>query len=101
MVPVIFIANFITKGNWLESLMFGITIAVGLMPEMLPVNLRLFCLFIKSHPEKGFNPAQYAQLRRIFLSDSRKAVFEVCDDVVNMLCSYGKTYRVLMDSCGF
>ncbi len=37
MVPVIFIANFITKGNWLDSLMFGVTIAVGLMPEMLPV----------------------------------------------------------------
>ena len=37
MIPVIFIANFITKGNWLESLMFGITIAVGIMPEMLPV----------------------------------------------------------------
>ncbi len=37
MVPIIFIANFITKGNWLESLMFGITIAVGIMPEMLPV----------------------------------------------------------------
>ncbi len=38
-VPVIFIANFFTKGmgNWLESLMFGITIAVGIMPEMLPV----------------------------------------------------------------
>ena len=38
-VPVIFIANFITKGRggWLESLMFGITIAVGIMPEMLPV----------------------------------------------------------------
>ena len=37
MVPVIFIANFITKGDWLGSLMFGITIAVGIMPEMLPV----------------------------------------------------------------
>ena len=37
MVPIIFIANFITKGDWLESLMFGITIAVGIMPEMLPV----------------------------------------------------------------
>ncbi|MBP5775371.1 MAG: HAD-IC family P-type ATPase, partial [Clostridiales bacterium] len=36
-VPVIFIANFITKGSWLQSLMFGITIAVGIMPEMLPV----------------------------------------------------------------
>ena len=37
MIPVIFIANFITKGDWLASLMFGITIAVGIMPEMLPV----------------------------------------------------------------
>lgn len=36
-VPVIFIANFLTKGSWLQSLMFGITIAVGIMPEMLPV----------------------------------------------------------------
>ena len=36
-VPVIFIANLLTKGNWLQSLMFGITIAVGIMPEMLPV----------------------------------------------------------------
>ena len=37
MIPVIFVANLLTKNNWLDSLMFGITIAVGLMPEMLPV----------------------------------------------------------------
>ena len=37
MIPIIFIVNFYTKSNWLESLMFGITIAVGLLPEMLPV----------------------------------------------------------------
>ena len=36
-VPVIFIANLITKNDWLEALMFSITIAVGIMPEMLPV----------------------------------------------------------------
>ena len=36
-VPIIFVANLITKNNWLESLMFGVTIAVGIMPEMLPV----------------------------------------------------------------
>jgi len=36
-VPVIFIANLITKDSPLASLIFGITIAVGLMPEMLPV----------------------------------------------------------------
>ena len=37
MIPIIFIVNLYTKSNWLESLMFGITIAVGLLPEMLPV----------------------------------------------------------------
>ena len=39
MVPIIFIANFITKGDWLQSLMFGITIAVCITPEMLPVMM--------------------------------------------------------------
>ncbi len=37
MIPIIFVVNLYTKSNWLESLMFGITIAVGLLPEMLPV----------------------------------------------------------------
>ena len=37
MIPVIFLANFLTKGDPLASIMFGITIAVGIMPEMLPV----------------------------------------------------------------
>lgn len=36
-LPIIFVANLITKNDWLESLVFGITIAVALMPEMLPV----------------------------------------------------------------
>lgn len=37
MIPVIFAINFFTKGNWWEALIFAITIAVGLTPEMLPV----------------------------------------------------------------
>jgi len=37
MIPVIFIVNFITKKDFLSSLIFSITIAVGLAPEMLPV----------------------------------------------------------------
>lgn len=36
-IPIILVVNIITKNNWLESLMFAITIAVGLLPEMLPV----------------------------------------------------------------
>ena len=39
MVPVIFAANYLTKHNLLDSVIFAITIAVGLMPEMLPVMI--------------------------------------------------------------
>ena len=39
MVPVIFCANFFTKHDLLGSVIFAITIAVGLMPEMLPVMI--------------------------------------------------------------
>ncbi|KEI76851.1 magnesium ABC transporter ATPase [Clostridium botulinum B2 128] len=37
MVPIVFFINGITKGNWLEALLFAISIAVGLTPEMLPM----------------------------------------------------------------
>lgn len=37
MVPIIFVINGATKGDWLEALLFSITIAVGLTPEMLPM----------------------------------------------------------------
>jgi Mg2+-importing ATPase len=37
MVPIIFVTNLLTKDDWIGSLLFGITIAVGLTPEMLPV----------------------------------------------------------------
>ena len=37
MVPLVFIINGLTKGNWLEALLFAISVAVGLTPEMLPM----------------------------------------------------------------
>ena len=37
MIPIIVIINYYTKDNLLSSIIFAITIAVGLMPEMLPV----------------------------------------------------------------
>ncbi len=37
MVPVIFIVNGLTKGDWIAALLFAVTIAIGLTPEMLPV----------------------------------------------------------------
>ena len=37
MVPIIFFSNIVTKKDFWSSLIFAITIAVGLTPEMLPV----------------------------------------------------------------
>lgn len=37
MVPLVFVINGLTKGNWLSAFLFGISIAVGLTPEMLPM----------------------------------------------------------------
>ncbi len=37
MVPLVFVINGLSKGNWLEALMFAIAVAVGLTPEMLPM----------------------------------------------------------------
>jgi magnesium-transporting ATPase (P-type) len=37
MVPVIFIINGLTKGDWFQALLFGVSVAVGLTPEMLPM----------------------------------------------------------------
>lgn len=37
MLPIILCVNLFTKADWWDSLIFAITIAVGLTPEMLPV----------------------------------------------------------------
>ena len=37
MVGAVFCIVGMTKGNWLEALLFGLSIAVGLTPEMLPM----------------------------------------------------------------
>lgn len=37
MIPIVFLINGITKGDWANSLLFAISVAVGLTPEMLPV----------------------------------------------------------------
>ena len=37
MVPLVFLINGLTKGNWLEALLFAVAVAVGLTPEMLPM----------------------------------------------------------------
>lgn len=37
MCPIVFVVNGFTKGNWLDALLFSISIAVGITPQMLPV----------------------------------------------------------------
>ncbi|MFE9930954.1 magnesium-translocating P-type ATPase [Streptomyces sp. NPDC005533] len=37
MVPVVFMVNGFTKGDWEEAFLFGVAVAVGLTPEMLPM----------------------------------------------------------------
>ena len=37
MAPFVFVINGITKGDWLSALLFSLSVAVGLTPEMLPM----------------------------------------------------------------
>lgn len=37
MTPLVFLINGIEKGDWLQSLLFAVSVAVGLTPEMLPM----------------------------------------------------------------
>lgn len=37
MVPIVLFINGFTKGDWTEALLFGLAVAVGLTPEMLPM----------------------------------------------------------------
>ena len=37
MVPLVFVINGLTKGDWLQALLFAVAVAVGLAPEMLPM----------------------------------------------------------------
>lgn len=37
MVPIVFLINGFTKGNWFEAFLFSVSVAIGLVPEMLPM----------------------------------------------------------------
>ncbi|HEX4919409.1 MAG TPA: hypothetical protein VFV92_01550, partial [Candidatus Bathyarchaeia archaeon] len=38
MVPAVFLINGLSKHNWLEAFLFAMAVAVGLTPEMLPMD---------------------------------------------------------------
>lgn len=37
MCPIVFFVNGFTKGDWLDALLFAVSVAVGITPQMLPV----------------------------------------------------------------
>src|ERR1051325_10659272 len=37
MAPLVFFINGLTKGDWMQALLFATAVAVGLTPEMLPM----------------------------------------------------------------
>jgi Mg2+-importing ATPase len=37
MVPLVLLVNGFTKGDWLQALLFALSVAVGMTPEMLPM----------------------------------------------------------------
>ena len=37
MCPIVFVLCGLTKGDWLDALLFSISVAVGITPQMLPV----------------------------------------------------------------
>jgi Mg2+-importing ATPase len=37
MVPIVFVVNGWTQGDWLQAFLFAVSVAVGLTPEMLPM----------------------------------------------------------------
>jgi Mg2+-importing ATPase len=43
MVPLVFLINGLTKGNWKDAFFFALAVAVGLTPEMLPMIISV-CL---------------------------------------------------------
>ena len=37
LIPFVFVISGITKGDWLTSFLFSLSVAVGLTPELLPM----------------------------------------------------------------
>lgn len=38
-VPLVFLINFLIKGDWVEAALFAIAVSIGLAPEMLPMSV--------------------------------------------------------------
>ena len=57
MVALVFLIIGLTKHSWVDALLFGLAVAVGLTPEMLPMIVMLTMM--------SFSPASLAAIRRV------------------------------------
>ena len=68
MVAVVFLIIGLTKHNWIDALLFGLAVAVGLTPEMLPmivtVNLAKGALAMSQEEGHRQAPELHPELRR-------------------------------------
>ena len=78
LIPIVFILLQITGGRWLESFAFALSVAVGLMPEMLPMVIT-------------------ACLARVSLSMSKKQT--IIKDI-NAMQGFGSMDVLCMDKTG-
>ena len=86
MVPFVFFINGFTKGDWFEALIFALSVAVGLTPEMLPMivtaNLSKGAVAMskKKSIVKNLNAIQNFGAMNILCTDKTGTL--TCDNIV-------------------
>ena len=80
MAPLVFLINGLTKGDWTQALLFALSIAVGLTPEMLP-------MIVTSTLAKGavFLSRQKVIVKRLDAIQSFGAMDVLCTDKTGTL----------------
>ena len=77
MTPLVFLINGISKGDWLQSLLFAVSVAVGLTPEMLPMivttNLAKGAVVMAARPSLNGSMLSKTSARWTFFVPTRPA----------------------------
>jgi Mg2+-importing ATPase len=90
MVPLVFVINGLTKGNWIQAFFFALAVAVGLTPEMLPMIVTV-CLS-KGAVAMG---RKKVIVKRINAIQNLGAMDVLCTDKTGTLT----TDRVVLERC--
>lgn len=103
MVPIVFLVNGFLKGDWYEAFLFGISVAVGLTPEMLPAILTInlskgaISMSKKKVIVKHLNSIQNFGAMNIFCTDKTGTLTLNKIVVIDNLNIEGKTDRRVID----